>query len=93
LGVPGEVALNAFWQKPLAAALASTREGGPTAFGAHAGAKTVLAFAGSLGWLISSFHKAEKLLRLELRAVTLGMGMGLSIRGGRGGLIASCHCS
>ena len=60
LGVPGEVVLNAFRQKPLATALASTRERGATAFSSHAGAKTMLAFASSLGWLVSSFHKAEK---------------------------------
>ena len=60
LGVPGEVVLNAFRQKPLATALASTRERGATAFSSHAGAKTMLAFASSLGWLVSSFHKAKK---------------------------------
>ncbi len=93
LGMAGVVALDAFRQKPLATALASAGEGGATAFGAHAGAKTVLAFAGSLGCLVSSFHKTEKQFRCELRAVTLGMGMGLSIGEGPGDLIASCQCS
>jgi hypothetical protein len=35
--------------------------------------------ARSFGWLISAFHKAEKLARRELRAVTLGWGRALSI--------------
>jgi hypothetical protein len=91
--VPGVVTLNAFRQKPFAAALTPAGKGGATAFGAHAGAKTVLALAGSLRWLVSSFHKAEKQLRRELRAVILGMGRGLSIDEGPSNLIASCQCA
>ena len=52
--------IDAFWQQTFAAALTTTREGGASAFGPHARAKTVLALARSFGWLISAFHKAEK---------------------------------
>jgi hypothetical protein len=51
--------LDAFWQQALAAALSPARKNGSTAFGLHAGTKTVLAFTCSLGCLISSFHKTE----------------------------------
>jgi hypothetical protein len=60
LGVAREMALDAFGQKPLAAALATTCEGGASAFCPHARAKTVLLLARSFGWLISAFHKAAK---------------------------------
>ena len=52
--------IDALWQQTFAAALTTTREGGASAFGPHARAKTVLALARSFGWLISAFHKAEK---------------------------------
>jgi hypothetical protein len=42
------VALYAFWQQPLAAALAPTRECGATSFGAHPRAEAVLALSRSL---------------------------------------------
>ena len=79
LGVPREMTLDAFRQKSLASALATTRESGASAFCPHARAKTVLLLARSFGWLISAFHKAAKLVRRELRAVTLGMHAELSI--------------
>jgi hypothetical protein len=81
--VAGVVAINPFRQKPFTSALTASRERGAAAFGPHARAKTVLAFACALGWLISAFHKAEKYLRRELRAVTLGWSRGLSMRAER----------
>jgi hypothetical protein len=50
--------LHAFRQQALSSALSPTREGGATAFGFHAGSKTVLAFTRALRWLISAFHSA-----------------------------------
>jgi len=79
LGVAREMALDAFRQKSLASPLATTRESGASAFRSHARAKTMLLLARSFGWLISAFHKAAKLVRRELRAVTLGWGRALSI--------------
>lgn len=76
--------LDAFRQEPFAPALTTTREGGASAFGPHASTKTVLLFARSLRWLISTFHKAEKFARRELRAVTLGWSGGLSTLSGEG---------
>jgi hypothetical protein len=70
--------LDAFRQEAFTPALATTREGGASTFGPHAGTKPVLLFARSLGWLISTFHKAEKFAPRELRAVTLGWSGGLS---------------
>ena len=57
LSVTREVLLDAFGQKPLASALAPAGERGTSAFGAHARAETVLAFARSFRWLVSPFHK------------------------------------
>ena len=79
--------LDALRQEAFATALATAREGGASAFGPHAGAKTVLAFARSLGWLISAFHKTEKFAGRELRAVTLGWSGGLSTLSGEGCLL------
>jgi hypothetical protein len=81
LRVSGVMAINPFRQKPLASTLTASRECGATAFGPHAGAKTVLAFPCPLRWLIGAFHKSEKYLRRELRAVTLGWSRGMSISG------------
>jgi hypothetical protein len=58
--VAREVATDAFGQKPLASALATTREGGASAFRPHPRSKTVLLLARSFGSLKSAFHKAEK---------------------------------
>ncbi len=79
LGVAREMALDAFGQQSLASALAASCECGASAFRPHARSKTVLLLAGPLGWLISTFHKAERYARRELRAVTLGWGRALSI--------------
>jgi len=79
LGVAGVVALDAFRQKSLTSALPASRESGASALGAHARPKAVLALARPFRWLISTFHKAEKSARRELRAVTLGWEMALSI--------------
>jgi len=84
LRVARVMALDALRQEAFAAALATAREGSASAFGPHAGAKTVLAFARSLGWLISAFHKTEKFAGRELRAVTLGWSGGLSTLSGEG---------
>ena len=54
--MPCEMFLNTFWQQTLATALASSRERGTSAFGAHTGAKTVLLFSSALRWLKSAFH-------------------------------------
>jgi len=75
---------NALRQKTLPAALASASERGSSAFGLHARAEPVLAFACALGWLISAFHKAEKRFRCDSRAVTVGMSRALSILRARG---------
>jgi hypothetical protein len=74
------MALDSLRQKPLAAALPAASQGGAPAFGPHPRAKPVLAFASSLRWLVSAFHKAEKSARRELRAVTLGWSGGLSMK-------------
>jgi len=59
-GMARVMEIDAFRQKSLASALATSRKGGATAFRPHARSKTVLLLAGPLGWLISAFHKAEK---------------------------------
>jgi hypothetical protein len=53
---------NALWKQAFAAALAATCQGRATPFRLHAGTKTVLTFACSLGWLVSTFHKTENRL-------------------------------
>lgn len=54
------MSLDAFRQQTLATALAAPRKGRATTLGTHPGAETVLTLAGSLGWLVSAFHKTEK---------------------------------
>jgi hypothetical protein len=49
--MPGVVDVGALGQEPLAAALASPGETGPTGLCAHARAKTVLILSGALGAL------------------------------------------
>ena len=51
LGVAREMALDAFWQQTFATALATARESGASAFGAHARPKTVLLLSCALGSL------------------------------------------
>src|SRR5438034_4433032 len=70
--------LEAFWKQAFAAALSPARKDRATAFGLHAGTKTVLTFARSLRRLVSSFHKTEK-TSVGMRAVTLGTSTALSI--------------
>jgi hypothetical protein len=77
--VAREVKFDAFWQQTFATALAPARQRSASGFGLHARTETVLLLAGALGWLIRAFHKTEKLLRRDLRAVTLGMSGALSI--------------
>jgi hypothetical protein len=55
------MSLDAFREQALAAALPPAGKCRATAFGFHAGTKTVLAFACSLRGLVSPFHKTEKL--------------------------------
>ena len=74
------VELNAFRQEPLAATLPPARERGTATFCLHARAKSMLAFACALGWLISPFHKtAKNNFGGILRTATLGTEETLSI--------------
>jgi hypothetical protein len=57
------MSVNAFWKQAFATALAPARKSGAAAFGLHTRAKAVLAFARSLGWLISAFHEVYRLAR------------------------------
>ncbi len=56
------VYFHALWEQAFAPALPAARQCGAARFRFHAGAKTMLAFACSLGWLISAFHKTENKL-------------------------------
>lgn len=65
------VAFDAFRQQTFAAALATARERGASAFRLHARAKTVLAFACAFGRLVGAFHfvpSGSELAKLEMRA-------------------------
>jgi hypothetical protein len=53
---------NALWEQAFAAALAASCQGRAPPFRLHAGTKAMLTFAGSLGWLVSAFHKTENIL-------------------------------
>jgi hypothetical protein len=79
LRVARVVKLDPFWEQTFAPALAATRERSATAFALHARTETMLAFARALGRLIGAFHKTEKLIRRDSRAVTVGMSRALSI--------------
>lgn len=57
--MPGVMRLNTFWQQTLAPALAPSCQSRAAALRLHARPKTVLAFACSLGGLISAFHTAN----------------------------------
>jgi hypothetical protein len=78
----GVISLDAFWKQALAAALSPAGKDGATAFGLHAGTKTMLTFPCSFGRLVSPFHKTEK-TSAGLGAITLGMTTALSIGRGR----------
>ena len=71
--------LNAFWKQTLATTLPPARQRGTAALRLHPGTKTVLVFACSLRWLVSSFHKTESSFRRNLGVLTLEMGAALSI--------------
>jgi hypothetical protein len=49
-------------EQTFAAALTAACQGCAATFRFHAGTKTMLTFACSLGWLISAFHKTENRL-------------------------------
>jgi hypothetical protein len=49
-------------EQTFAAALTAACQGCAARFCFHAGTKTMLTFACSLGWLISAFHKTENRL-------------------------------
>ena len=53
------MSLDAFGKQALATALSPACKYRATAFGFHAGTKTMLAFACSLGGLVSPFHKTD----------------------------------
>jgi hypothetical protein len=55
------MSLDAFREQTFAPALPPAGKRRAAAFGPHAGTKTVLAFACSLGWLVSPFHKNREL--------------------------------
>jgi hypothetical protein len=56
------VPFNTLWQQAFATALAAASQRCATAFCFHAGTKTMLTFARSLGWLVGAFHKTENRL-------------------------------
>tara|TARA_Y100000385_G_C13060372_1_gene624100 strand:+ start:941 stop:1225 length:285 start_codon:yes stop_codon:yes gene_type:complete len=56
LNVALEVNLCTFRKEAFAAFLTAAAQCVAPCLGAHAGTKTVLAFANSFGWLISTFH-------------------------------------
>jgi len=65
-----EVDFDALWQETLASALPTPGENGTPALGLHAGAKTELLLARTLGWLIGAFHSlvsAGKRIRVGIR--------------------------
>jgi galactitol-specific phosphotransferase system IIC component len=51
-----EVDLYTLWHEALTAFLATATDEVTACFSLHAGAKSVLLLAGSLGWLVSAFH-------------------------------------
>jgi hypothetical protein len=73
------MAFDTFGQQTFAPALTPSGERGAAAFRFHARAEAVLALAGTLGRLVSAFHKAGQSSRRDWRAVTLGMTTALSI--------------
>ena len=79
LRMAGVVPFDAFREQALAATLPSARQRGTAALRLHPCTKTVLVFACSLRWLVSSFHKTESSFRRNLGVLTLEMGAALSI--------------
>ena len=62
LSMTREMFLDAFWEQAFAAAATAARQDSPASLGFHPRTKTVLAFARSLRWLVSPFHKIEELI-------------------------------
>jgi hypothetical protein len=60
LRVTSVVNLNAFREQTLATALPTARQRGTARLCLHTRTKSMLAFARSLRWLVSPFHKTEK---------------------------------
>ena len=87
LSVPGVMDLRAFRQEAFTTALPATRESGTAAFGAHARAKTVLAFPGAFRALESAFHKpgrcrsSESGYSRDMPRFVNAAGIGVSERG------------
>jgi hypothetical protein len=54
------MSLDAFWEQTFSAALPTSCEDRAAALRPHPRTKAVLPFPGSLGWLVSAFHKTEK---------------------------------
>ena len=71
--------LDAFREQAFAPALSAPCEDRAPAFGAHAGAKTMLTLASSLGRLIGALHKTKTDRDAILRAATVGVSKTLSI--------------
>ena len=53
---------DVFGEQTFPAALPAACQGRVAPFRFHAGTKTMLTFACSLGWLVSAFHKTENRL-------------------------------
>ena len=92
LRVARVMAFDAFGQQTFAAALTPPGEGGAAAFRFHPRTKTVLAFAGAFGRLVSAFHEAEQFSRRDFGAVTVEMAKGLSIARKLTLDLAFAHC-
>lgn len=60
LDVTFEVDLGTLWKEALTALLTTTAEAVTASFGAHAGAESVLTFAGALRWLKGAFHDERR---------------------------------
>ena len=76
--MPGVRPVDAFGEQTLATALAPSREGGASALGPHACAKSMLSFAGTFGALESAFHINIRTAKDRRRAM-LGSREGLSM--------------
>ena len=62
LRMPRVMLFDALRKQTFTAALTATCQGCAAPFCFHAGTKTMLTFACSLGWLVSAFHKTENRL-------------------------------
>jgi len=60
--MPRVMLFDALRKQTFTAALTAARQGCTAPFCFHAGTKTMLTFACSLGWLVSAFHKTENRL-------------------------------